>query len=145
LRVLIRIAAVEDAPAVAELSHQLGYPVSEVEIAKRLSSYQGDLTHCVLAAEIGDKLVGWVDVSIASHLVAGEYGEIGGLIVASGLRGRGIGSRLLTAAEEWFKSRGVSKCIVRSRSTRLEAHRFYVRENYRLEKTSAVFSKELSN
>jgi uncharacterized protein (TIGR00290 family) len=144
IAVVTRRAALTDAPVIAELSGQLGYPVSDAEISERLRDYYEDPDHCVLVAEYGDDVVAWVDVSIQSHLQSGKYGEIGGLVVADNFRGQGVGSRLLRAAEEWIKSRYVGKCLVRSRSTRVDAHRFYEREKYSPEKISAVFTKTLT-
>ena len=143
LTVVIRDALPKDAAMIAVLSEQLGYPVSIADIAERMKAYHGDSMRRILVAEFGDNIAGWIDVSIASHLVSGEFGEIAGLVVADGFRGRGIGTLLLEAAEKWIKAGGVEKCLVRSRSTRIDAHRFYEREKYTLEKTSAVFSKRL--
>lgn len=135
---LVRKARVEDALAVAQLSGELGYPVSDREVAERLR----DLP-CVLVAELAERVVGWVDASIENHLAAGRYGQINGLVVSTGVRGRGIGGYLSRAAEEWMKESGATRCVVRSRATRLEAHRFYLGEGYSLDKTSAVFGKKL--
>lgn len=135
---VIREARQQDSGAIAELAAELGYTVSAIEVAERVRAIA-----CVLVAELGERIVGWIDVSLATHLVSGQYGEIGGLVVSNEMRGQGIGSQLTASAEAWITASGVGKCVVRSRSTRLDAHRFYLREGYTLEKTSAVFSKKL--
>jgi GNAT superfamily N-acetyltransferase len=141
--VIVRKVDVADAAEVAQLSAELGYPLSEAELADRLRHYHDDPLHHVFVAEVDTRVVGWVDVGIVCHLVSGPYGEIGGLVVTSDLRGLGIGKRLMEEAEKWALARGVSRCVVRSRSTRLDTHRFYQREGWTLEKTSAVFRKTL--
>jgi GNAT superfamily N-acetyltransferase len=97
-----------------------------------------------LGACSAGSLVAWIDVGVVNHLQSGAFGEIGGFVVASGYRGSGIGSHLLAAAEQWIASRGVPTVVVRSSMMRERAHSFYLREGYKLKKTSAVFSKELA-
>jgi GNAT superfamily N-acetyltransferase len=55
------------------------------------------------------------------------------------MRGKGIGARLVRAAEEWARSKGIATVLVRSQIAREDAHRFYLREGYERTKTSAVF------
>jgi GNAT superfamily N-acetyltransferase len=52
---------------------------------------------------------------------------------------------LVTRAEQWALSRGVKEMLVRSRISREDAHRFYLREGYERTKTSAVFGKHLAS
>jgi GNAT superfamily N-acetyltransferase len=68
---------------------------------------------------------------------------IGGLVVKQGVRGQRIGKRLCEEAEAWSRERGVSVVRVTSRSTRDDAHRFYLRDGYTDVKTSRVFEKVL--
>ncbi len=72
------------------------------------------------------------------------FALIGGLVVKDGVRGLRIGKRLCERAEAWSKAQGVS-LIPRhlSRTTRDDAHRFYLREGYTDVKTSRVFEKRL--
>jgi GNAT superfamily N-acetyltransferase len=84
-----------------------------------------------------------MDLSISHHIQSGAYVEIGGIVVASEARGAGIGARLVAAAEEFARSQGISKVLVRSQVAREDAHRFYLREGYERTKTSAVFQKRV--
>jgi GNAT superfamily N-acetyltransferase len=68
---------------------------------------------------------------------------IGGLVVAEGMRRQGIGRKLCLRAEEWGWENGAERMRVTSRSTRTDAHRFYVRDGYEVVKTSLVFEKSL--
>jgi GNAT superfamily N-acetyltransferase len=65
------------------------------------------------------------------------------LIVADGARDRGVGRDLLRAAEAWARDRGCEALMVATRVTRTDAHRFYRREGYDLDKTSHIFLKPL--
>ncbi len=88
--------------------------------------------------------MGWIDVSVVHHLQNDPYGEIGGLVVASGNRSAGIGQALLRRAEEWIRrEKKLRRVVVRSQISREAAHRFYLREGYSRWKTSAVFAKDL--
>ncbi len=140
----IRECRSSDSAAVAELSAQLGYPVPFDEMERRLQHMATDPNHTVLVAclQTGE-VVGWIDLGIVFHLQSGAYCEIGGLVVADSVRGNGIGSELVVAAEQWAAARGMNKVLVRSNAIRADAHRFYLRENYTMVKTSAVFQKEL--
>lgn len=140
----LREIVVNDAAPAAELSAQLGYPVSADVMAQRIEALQSSPHHIVYVACVSEQIVGWIDVGIGDHLQSGRYCEIGGLVVATLFRSSGIGRQLVAKAEEWARQSGVSTMLVRSRTTREAAHRFYLREGYTQTKTSAVFTKELN-
>jgi GNAT superfamily N-acetyltransferase len=142
--ITIRRVRPEDAEAVAELNGQLGYPATADEVRGRiaaLASYAA--SQAVFVACIGKEVVGWVDVALTSHLQSRPFALIGGLVVKQEVRGQRIGKRLCEEAEAWSRERGVSVVRVTSRSTRDDAHRFYLRDGYKDVKTSRVFEKLL--
>jgi GNAT superfamily N-acetyltransferase len=139
----IEPARAEHAPALAELSEQLGYQATPARLAEWLNTYQLQPTQRIFVARMGGAVIGWVDVSIVNHMITGRYGEIGGLIVSAEHRGRGVGRQLTAKAEGWMREQGVNSCTVRSRTSRPDAHRFYERESYEIVKTSVVFRKDL--
>lgn len=140
----VREIDLSDAAAAAQLSGELGYPVTPGTMRERIRRMASLPDHAVFVACLDRVVVGWIDVGVVHHLQADPCAEIGGLVVSSDCRGAGIGRRLLIHAEEWARQRGVSRIIVRSRITREDAHRFYLREGYENIKTSAVFSKSLT-
>jgi ribosomal protein S18 acetylase RimI-like enzyme len=142
--ILIREITLMDADAAAQLSAELGYPTDTAIIQERIRTLLSSRQRIVYVACTSNTVAGWIEVSISNHLVSGGYGEIGGLIVSSRCRGNGIGRKLLTAGERWVAAQGVHRMVVRSRTTREAAHRFYLREGYSMEKTSAVFSKQVT-
>jgi GNAT superfamily N-acetyltransferase len=141
--IAIREITAADATAAARLSGELGYPVSPEEMRRRIESLVGMPDHAVYVACISGEVVGWIHVSVSHHLQAEPRAEIGGLVVSSEARSRGIGRRLVAVAEEWALQHSLGGIVVRSRSTREAAHRFYLREGYTQTKTSAVFTKSI--
>jgi hypothetical protein len=87
----IRTMAVADARAVADLCHELGYPVGVGEVEERLAAIADDADHAALVAESDNgRVVGWVHIRCSKLLVSPVGAEIGGLVVASVCRGQGI-------------------------------------------------------
>jgi len=140
----IRRARRGDAPRIAELSGQLGYPATAAQIAQRLRGLKPATQHAVFVADLsGSGVTGWLHVSVA-HLVDSELrAEVNGLVVGEGQRSLGAGARLLEAAEEWARKRGCKSMSVRSNVIRERAHKFYVRQDYEHYKSQKAFRKPL--
>jgi GNAT superfamily N-acetyltransferase len=133
-----------DAPHVADLTTQLGYPTDAGEARDRLASLeQRPDDHAALVAEEAGRVVAWVHVELERSLASGTSANIGGLVVDEAHRSSGVGAELLAAAEHWASDRGVDRMVVRSRVARERAHRFYEREGYAIMKTSHIFEKRL--
>jgi GNAT superfamily N-acetyltransferase len=132
-----------DAPAVSALCSQLGYRAREDEIAQRLSILDSESAHAMFVATIDADVVGWIHVYGITPLEAGTRAEIGGLVVASHVRRRGVGRALILAAEEWATNRDYPRVRIRSNGQRENAHRFYESLGYETTKTSIVFEKIL--
>ncbi|HEX4135189.1 MAG TPA: GNAT family N-acetyltransferase [Bryobacteraceae bacterium] len=140
---LIREITAGDATAAAGLSEELGYPVSPDTMRQRIEFLNRSGGHVVYIACLAGDVVGWIDVRETHHLQVEPCAEIGGLVVAGGARGGGVGRCLIERAEHWAMQRGLERVIVRSRLEREAAHRFYLRQGYARTKTSAVFTKNL--
>jgi GNAT superfamily N-acetyltransferase len=144
VNVVARKITATDAAAAAQLSGELGYPASFEEMKRRIESLARMPEHAVYVACVSGEMVGWIHVHVSHHLQAEPRAEIGGLVVSSEARSRGIGRRLVAVAEDWALQQGLKSIVVRSRATREAAHRFYLREGYTQTKTSAVFTKILA-
>jgi len=140
---LAREITPEDAEAAAQLSEELGYPVSPAEMKQRIEAVARLPDHAIYVACVAGTVFGWIDVGICRHLQSEPRAEIGGLVVSSEVRGRGVGRHLITCAESWARQRGLRGMVVRSQIAREEAHNFYLREGYARTKISAVFTKTL--
>ncbi len=141
---LIREITLDDADAAASLSGELGYQASGEALRQRIETLLGRPDQAIYVACLSGSVVGWIDLAVTYHLAADPRVEIQGLVVSAEVRSRGIGRLLVERAEQWARSRGLTAMLVRSRVTREDAHRFYLREGYTRTKTSAVFAKELS-
>lgn len=139
----IRPLTPDDAPAAAELSSQLGYPVAAADLRGRIETLAATPGHIVVAAVLNGRLVGWIDASIERHLPEPAAVLIGGLIIDDSARGSGIGKRLCEAVEQWAREQSIATVRVRSQVKRADAHRFYLRDGYRHVKTSHVFEKSV--
>jgi GNAT superfamily N-acetyltransferase len=142
--IAVRPAAVGDAPTVAALCGQFGYPATAEAIGRRLAAIAGDPGAAVLVAEAPDgAVVGWVHVRTLQLLQRDPCAEIGGLVVEEAWRRRRIGGQLMAAAEDWARRQGVSLLRLRSNVVRDDAHAFYRRLGYAYSKTSLLFTKTL--
>jgi GNAT superfamily N-acetyltransferase len=141
---VIRRARTGDAPRLAELSGQLGYPATAGEIRKRMRKLRPASQTVLFVAESRVAgVVGWAHVSVTHLVEVGTRSELNGLIVAEGQRSLGAGARLLEAAEDWARKRGCPSMSVRSNVIRERAHRFYERQGYEHYKTQKAFRKSL--
>jgi GNAT superfamily N-acetyltransferase len=143
-RVRLRAMEGRDAPVVAALSGQLGYPSTPEEIEHRLHGASRDPESALLVAEGGDgRVVGWTHV-IGRHFLESEpFAEIVGLVVDAGARRLGVGRALATGAESWARARGYAAIRVRSNTARDESRPFYLGIGYETIKTQYVYRKKL--
>ena len=140
----IRRARAADAPRIAVLSGQLGYPATAVQMRKRLLGIKPASQHAVFVADSAiDGVIGWLHVSRQPLLEVEIRAEVNGLVVAEGQRSLGAGARLLAAAEDWARKHGCKGMSVRSNVIRERAHKFYERNGYEHYKTQKSFRKTL--
>lgn len=132
-----------DAPALAALAGELGYPTSTEELLGRLAAIDPTDAAVIVATNAEDRPTGWCQVELHRTLVEPLSALILGLVVAEGHRSVGIGAALLAAAELWARGRGCRRLLVATRITRERAHRFYAREGYQVAKTSYFLTKAL--
>jgi GNAT superfamily N-acetyltransferase len=140
----IRRAKMTDAPRLAELAGQLGYPATASQLRARMRRILPASQHAVFVAEsANDGVVGWLHVSRQPLLEVEIRAEVNGLVVAEGQRSLGAGARLLAAAEDWARKHGCKGMSVRSNVIRERAHKFYERNGYEHYKTQKSFRKPL--
>jgi GNAT superfamily N-acetyltransferase len=133
-----------DAGAVAALATQLGYPSTEAEIRRRYEWIERDDDSRLLVAEHHDgRVVGWIHAQKTCMLEADPRTEIWGLVVDETARGRGVGRRLLEAAEQWAREQGLTVVTLRSNSLREAARAFYEHLGYTITKNQNAFRKTL--
>lgn len=139
----MRRATIEDAPEIARLAGELGYPTEPSEMQSRLSILTDDPDHHILVWDGADRLLGWVHAEHRRALDAPDRVELMGLVVDPSARRSGIGAALLEAVEEWARSRGVDAIRVRSNVARDSSHPFYEKMGFERQKTQHVYRKPL--
>jgi GNAT superfamily N-acetyltransferase len=132
-----------DAPALAALADELGYPTSPEALLGRLASLHPTDAAVLVSTDADDIPTGWCHVEMRRSLVEPLGALIAGLVVGEGHRSAGVGAALLAAAEAWARARGCQRLVVATRITRERAHRFYAREGYEVSKTSYFLTKAL--
>ena len=140
----IRQPVAEDAPQLAALSSELGYPATAAEIAGRLAGLLERADHClrVVQSPSGDA-IGWIHAHEQCILESDPWCEIAGLVIDASHRGRGAGRALVAEVEAWAKSRRLKVVKVRSNVVREESHPFYQRLGFARIKTQHVYRKPL--
>lgn len=140
----IRVAIPGDAQAVGRLATELGYPNNSAKTADRLAVVLATPGHRVLVAETADQeVVGWIHVFGTVRVESDSFAELGGLVVAERRRGRGVGTQLVAASEQWALDNSYRKLRIRSREERTEAHDFFRRLGFVGCKTQRVFERSL--
>jgi GNAT superfamily N-acetyltransferase len=142
--VRIRDARAEDAPALAALMVELGYPDDVEPLRERLRAYAANPSSFVLVAAEADRLLGLASASVVPLLHEdGSWCRLSALVVAEGSRRAGIGRKLVAEVEERARVAGCRYLEVTSgeRPEREAAHAFY--EALGLEQVSRRYLKEL--
>ena len=141
---VVRAVRSEDAETLAELSASLGYAIDAAAIRSAVEHLASEPERLVLAAVVGDDVVGWVDAAVERHLQSETVVVMSGIVVRDDLRGGRIGRALCRAVETRALDIGVASVRVRSQQNRSDPHRFYLRDGYERKKVSVVFEKRLA-
>ena len=137
----VREARPDDAAAIAGLIRELGYDVTDHEVAARLQLL-GERREPPLLADL-DGVVGCLTWHVMHVLHRPRpVGRITMLVVAPDVRSRGIGAALVEAAEARLRQAGCGLVEVTSNMKRADAHRFYLKLGY--EQTSFRFARSLT-
>ena len=96
-------------------------------------------------AEEGGRIDGLVHAYERPALEKAYEVVVQSLVVDQSVRKRGIGRKLMTAAEEWAKSRGIEQVVLHTRIDREEARSFYEHIGYNLAATSHLMAKPLDH
>jgi GNAT superfamily N-acetyltransferase len=138
----VRAATTSDARSIAVLSGSLGYPAEAGTVRERLRRILARDDQRVVVAELPrGGICGWLQAHCSEAVESGFRVEIVGLIVADGMRRRGVGRSLVARAETWAREISAETVVVRSNATRLESHAFYPSLGYMPSKTQVVYRK----
>ena len=128
----IRAARTSDAAALARLMCELGYETTTAEMSSRLETITGDPRYRTWVAVAKGRVEGMIGTFARPSFEHNDLsGRILALVVASTARRRGIGQRLIAAAENDFARRNIRRVAVDTRFEREQAHQFYETLGYR--------------
>jgi GNAT superfamily N-acetyltransferase len=130
--ITVRDATADDAPDVARLLGQLGYPSTAQEVTARLGTWSVDPDGRVLAAvEPTGAVVGCLSVHAIPYFEkTGRWARVVSLVVDDRARRSGVGTALMRAAEDTARHWGCRTVEVTSHRARHDAHAFYQRLGY---------------
>jgi GNAT superfamily N-acetyltransferase len=141
--VTVRDARPEDAPGLARLLAELGYPADEEGALARARAFDAARDSFLLVAVDGE-LAGLASATVVPLLHEdGAWCRLSALVVAEGHRRRGVGRALVDEVERRAIEAGCRYLEVTSgeRPGREAAHAFY--ESLGLEQVSRRYLKEL--
>ena len=141
----VRVAVPSDAPAIADLTTQLGYNIGVGDTAARLTRILARHDERFFVAEADGRVIGWVHAVVADFVDVEAFVLIAGLVVDRERRRQGIGRALLEGAEAWAVEQGCALVRLTSSATRTKAHRFYEGLGYVNVKTQFSFAKPLNS
>jgi ribosomal protein S18 acetylase RimI-like enzyme len=122
----VRPLEADDAPAVARLLQELGYPADEPSVRKRIQAWSREARGAAFAAIVGERVVGCVAVFVSPFFERpGERARLVALVTDSAYRHRGVGRALLQRAGQFARRSGAVEIEVTSRRSRTEADGFY--------------------
>jgi N-acetylglutamate synthase-like GNAT family acetyltransferase len=126
--VSVRDATASDAPALAPLLGELGYPADADALASRMRRMLDRNDQRVLVAERNGATLGLLALHVFPVLAYDrDLAMIMALVVTNSARGLGVGRALIDRAEEVGKSLGASRLMVTTHVRRADAHAFYER------------------
>jgi GNAT superfamily N-acetyltransferase len=142
VEVTIRDARPSDAPRLAELVSELGYPSTVAAVAARLELLGAAESDRVVVAEWNGEVVGLASLHVNQPL---EYDKpvarVSALVVDELHRGRGIGEALVAELEAEARRRRCCLIYLTTAERRTDAQAFYQRIGF--EETGRRFAKRL--
>jgi GNAT superfamily N-acetyltransferase len=142
MKIFIREAQTKDSKSIAYLSKQLGYPTDHLSIQNRIHHIIQDPNHRVFVAILNEQLVGWIHGFYILKIESDPFVEIGGLVVDKDFQKSGIGKKLVLEITQWSTSFNCDKVRVRCNTIRKEAHAFYEKIGFMINKEQKVFDQK---
>jgi N-acetylglutamate synthase-like GNAT family acetyltransferase len=125
----VRLARAEDAPQLASLLTQLGYPATAGVVRARLSQLRRRRNIAVFSAAAPDgRVIGTASIHVLKLMTDdAAVAFLTALVVHGAQRHRGVGRSLVACATEFAKRRGANRIVVTTHLRRANAHSFYER------------------
>ena len=121
---------------------ELRYNCEKSLVSKQLENLNED-REMVFVAELNARVVGFIHVEKYNVLYLDSMVNILGLAVLSNYQKQGLGRKLIDAAIQWAKDKGIYTLRLNSGINRKEAHQFYRRIGFGEEKEQYRFIKNI--
>lgn len=125
----------------AELLTRGGYSVTPEALKERIQMLPED-DRLLLAIE-SDKLMGFAHLHRSHNLLYDDTIDLVAVLVRSDYRRRGIGRRLISAAEAWARQTGRSRLRLCARVLETDLHAFFLSLGYEETSTFIEFVDQL--
>ena len=134
-QVRLRAPEPRDASALAELLALLGHPAEPADVTRRLTELERlDPEGLRLVADLDGVAIGFVSAHLTPMIHRDRpVGRVTTLVVDERRQRGGVGTLLLSAAEEWLAARAAVRLELTSGDGRVEAHAFYERRGWHKE------------
>jgi predicted N-acetyltransferase YhbS len=140
---VIRPFAEPDIAPATRLLAQLGYPMSEAEVGRRLEIVRAAHGHRVWVADDGGAVIGLLHAFFRPALEKLPEVVVQALVVDASRRSQRIGEQLMQVAEQFARESGSSTLSLYSGMQRTDTHRFYERLGYAKMGTSQLMRRVL--
>jgi GNAT superfamily N-acetyltransferase len=143
LSITVRPGRFADIAEEAELNRDVDWCYDE---RHTLAEYHDDAYEpsSVLVAERDGRVVGKLELFTAWKSTYGRFALIRRFVVAEEMRGKGVGRLLLDAATEHAQAEGCAFVELTVDVTNPEAHAFYKREGFAVDRVEVIMRKPLS-
>ena len=91
---------------------------------------RGSADSVLLVADDGDSVLGFAGMSERTHFSGEREAYLGELVVSPAARRRGIAGRLVAAAEDWARHRGLGRVTLETGTANGPARELYARLGY---------------
>lgn len=141
MEVKIKKCSLQDAKSIYEITkYGLGYDYSIQEIEEKLERILKDESYIILVAEVDKNVVGYIQGHGYESLYQKSLLDIMALSILPEYQKVGIGKMLITKIESLAKKNYSGLRLV-TRSSRLDAHKFYEKVGFKEQKTQKNFKK----
>lgn len=128
---MIRHCRPQDAPDIAPLLAQLGYPAAPDHVTRRVHEWAAGPERHLLVADVDQTVAGLAALCLIPLIHRDQpLARLVALVVDDRHRGTGIGHALLDRAEQIAQQSGCDEMEITSNRSRDVAHRFYRSHGY---------------